>query len=159
MAENVEAGTVEANLAALGLTLPQAVAPVANYVPTVLAGTLLHVSGQLPMQAGKPTVVGTLGAGVTVEDANAGARLCALHVLAQVKAAIGDLAKVKRVVKVVGFVASAPSFGDQPKVVNGASDLFVAALGERGRHARSAVGVAALPFGAAVEVEAIFEIG
>jgi len=152
------AETAEGRLAALELTLPQAVAPVANYVPAVLTGKLLHVSGQLPMENGKLKLVGTLGAGVSVDDANACAKLCALHVLAQVKAAVGDLEKVARLVKVVGFVASTADFGDQPKVVNGASDLFVAVLGERGRHARSSVGVAALPLGAPVEVEAIFEI-
>lgn len=152
------AETVEDRLKAMGLTLPEAVAPVANYVPAVLAGSLLHVSGQLPMENGKPKLVGNLGDGVSVEDAAACARVCALHVLAQVKAAVGDLAKVKRIVKVVGFVASAPGFTDQPKVVNGASDLFVAALGDAGRHARSSVGVAMLPLGVPVEVEAIFEI-
>lgn len=152
------AETVEGRLAALGLTLPQAVAPVANYVPTVRTGNLLHVSGQLPMESGKLKLAGTLGAGVSIEDANACARVCALNLLAQVKAAIGDLEKIVRIVKVVGFVASTADFGDQPKVVNGASDLFVAVLGDRGRHARSAVGVAALPFGAPVEVEAIIEV-
>lgn len=152
------AETVEDRLSALGITLPTPTAPAANYVPTVRCGNQLFVSGQLPMADGKLVATGTLGVDVAIEDAAAMARLCAINVLAQVKAAVGDLGRVVRLVKVTGFVASAPSFGDQPKVMNGASDLFVAALGESGRHARSAVGVAALPFGAPVEVEAIFEI-
>jgi len=152
------AETVEDRLQSLGVTLPTPAAPAANYVPTAISGKQLFVSGQLPMDAGKIAVTGTLGATVSVEDGAAAARLCAINVLAQAKAALGDLGRVVRLVKVVGFVASTADFGDQPKVVNGASDFFVAALGENGRHARSAVGVAALPFGAAVEVEAIFEI-
>lgn len=152
------AETVEDRLSALGITLPTPTAPAANYVPTVRCGNQLFVSGQLPMADGKLVATGTLGVDVAVEDAAALARLCAINVLAQVKAALGDLGRVVRLVKVTGFVASAQSFGDQPKVMNGASDLFVAALGESGRHARSAVGVAALPFGAPVEVEAIFEV-
>jgi len=152
------AETVEDRLSALGITLPTPTAPAANYVPTVRCGNQLFVSGQLPMADGKLVATGTLGVDVAVEDAAALARLCAINVLAQVKAAVGDLGRVVRLVKVTGFVASAQSFGDQPKVMNGASDLFVAALGESGRHARSAVGVAALPFGAPVEVEAIFEV-
>lgn len=152
------AETVEDRLSALGITLPTPTAPAANYVPTVRCGNQLFVSGQLPMADGKLVATGTLGVDVAIEDAAALARLCAINVLAQVKAAVGDLGRVVRLVKVTGFVASAQSFGDQPKVMNGASDLFVAALGESGRHARSAVGVAALPFGAPVEVEAIFEI-
>jgi enamine deaminase RidA (YjgF/YER057c/UK114 family) len=152
------AETAEARLAALGITLPTPAAPAANYVPTVRSGNQLFVSGQLPMEAGKLKATGVLGAGVSAEDGAALARLCAVNVLAQVKAALGDLEAVVRLVKVTGFVASAADFGDQPKVINGASDLFVAALGDKGRHARSAVGVAALPFGAPVEVEAIFEV-
>ncbi len=152
------AGQIDKRLAELGITLPTPAAPAANYVPAVATGNQLFISGQLPMLDGKMQLTGTLGNGPSVEDAVAAARLCAINVLAQVKAATGDLDRVVRLVKVVGFVASAPTFGDQPKVVNGASDLFVDVLGERGKHARSAIGVAALPFGASVEVEAVFEI-
>ena len=152
------AETVEARLKSLGVTLPTPAAPAANYVPTVRSGNQLFISGQLPMADGKIALTGTLGAGVDVAAAADAARLCAVNILAQAKAALGDLEKIVRVVKVVGFVASTPDFGDQPKVVNGASDFLVAALGDKGRHARSAVGVAALPFGAAVEVEAILEV-
>ena len=152
------AGQIDKRLAELGITLPTPAAPAANYVPAVATGNQLFISGQLPIEDGKMQLTGTLGNGPSVEDAAAAARLCAINVLAQVKAATGDLDRVVRLVKVVGFVASAPTFGDQPKVVNGASDLFVDVLGERGKHARSAIGVAALPFGASVEVEAVFEI-
>lgn len=151
------AGTIEARLAELGVTLPDAPAPAANYVPAVLSGSTIYVSGQLPVGA-NGLVKGTLGAGVSVEDGYEAAKLCAINILAQVKKAAGDLDRIVRVVKISGFVASAPDFFDQPKVVNGASDFLAEALGEKGRHARSAVGVAALPLGAAVEVEAIVEI-
>jgi enamine deaminase RidA (YjgF/YER057c/UK114 family) len=124
----------------------------------VITGSYAYVSGQLPIDASGLTLSGHLGDGVAVEAAQDAARLCAINVLAQLSAALGGFDRVIRLVKVVGFVASAPGFGDQPKVVNGASDFFVEAMGDAGRHARSAVGVAALPFGAAVEVEAIFEI-
>lgn len=152
------AGNIEKTLAELGVTLPQAVAPAANYVPAVKSGNMLYVSGQLPIGPEGLTLKGTLGAGVSIEDAQAAAKLCAINILAQAKAAVGDLDNIVRIVKLTGFVASTADFGDQPKIVNGASDFMVAALGEKGRHARSAVGVAALPFGAAVEVEAIIEI-
>jgi enamine deaminase RidA (YjgF/YER057c/UK114 family) len=152
------AGNTDKRLAELGIELPSPNPPAANYVPVVVTGNQLFVSGQLPIGPEGMTLTGRLGAGVEVDDAHAAARLCAINVLAQVKVALGDLDRVVRLVKVVGFVASDAAFGDQPKVINGASDLFVDVLGERGRHARSAVGVAALPFGAAVEVEAIFEI-
>ena len=152
------AGEIEAKLAELGVTLPQPVAPVANYVPAVLSGNLLHISGQLPIGPEGLSLKGALGAGVTVEDAQAAAKLCAINILAQAKAAVGDLDKIVRVVKLGAFVASTADFFDQPKVVNGASDFMVAALGDKGRHARSAVGVAALPLGAAVEIDAILEI-
>ncbi|PZQ11640.1 MAG: hypothetical protein DI565_18045 [Ancylobacter novellus] len=151
------AGTIEARLAELGVTLLDAPAPAANYVPAVLSGSTIYVSGQLPVGA-NGLVKGTLGAGVSVEDGYEAAKLCAINILAQVKKAAGDLDRIVRVVKISGFVASAPDFFDQPKVVNGASDFLAEALGEKGRHARSAVGVAALPLGAAVEVEAIVEI-
>ncbi|GLK55599.1 enamine deaminase RidA (YjgF/YER057c/UK114 family) [Methylopila capsulata] len=152
------AGQIEAKLAELGVTLPSPNPPAANYVPAVLSGSYLYVSGQLPIDANGLTLKGTLGAGVSIEDAQEAAKLCAINILAQARAVLGDLDRVVRVVKLVGFVASTADFGDQPKVVNGASDFMVAALGDKGRHARSAVGVAALPFGAAVEVEAIIEI-
>ncbi|PPD46065.1 MAG: hypothetical protein CTY15_01360 [Methylocystis sp.] len=146
-------------LAALGLVLPPAAAPVANYVPFARTGNLLFVSGQLPMGAGgvDPSHKGKLGAGVSLEDGQAAARQAALNVLAQANAAVGGLAKLKAV-RIGGYVNSAPNFGQLPQVVNGASDLFAAVLGENGRHARFAVGVAQLPLDAAVEVEGIFEI-
>lgn len=152
------AGQTDKRLAELGITLPTPAAPAANYVPAVLSGNQLFVSGQLPMADGKVTITGQLGDGVDVEKAREAAKLCAVHVLAQAKAVLGDLDRVVRLVKVTGFIASHPSFAEQPKIVNGASDFFVEVLGDRGRHARSSVGVAALPFGASVEVEAIFEI-
>ncbi|WP_315703285.1 MULTISPECIES: RidA family protein [unclassified Bradyrhizobium] len=153
------AGTVEQNLAAQGITLPQPAAPVANYVPFVRSGNLLFVSGQVCFGAdGNLIAKGKLGAGVSVEDGAAAARGCAINLLAQVKAAVGDLEKVVRVVRLGGFVNSAPDFLDGPKVLNGASDLMVAVFGDKGRHARTTVGVAALPADAAVEVEGVFEI-
>lgn len=152
------AGKIAQRLAELGIELPAAAAPVANYVPTVRTGNQLFVSGQISRDAAGVTVEGKLGGGLSVEEGREAARLCAINLIAQVKAALGDLEKVVRVIKLVGFVNSAPEFTDQPKVVNGASDLLVDVFGERGRHARSAVGVAALPLGAAVEVEAIFEV-
>ncbi|MCC4243668.1 RidA family protein [Stappia indica] len=151
-------GQIEARIAELGITLPQAAAPAANYVPFVRTGNQLFISGQIPMGSDGIQFQGKLGAGTSIEDGQAAARLCAINLLAQAKAALGDLDKVVRLVKIVGFVNSAPDFGDQPKVMNGASDFLVEALGDRGRHARSAVGVAGLPFGVAVEVEAVFEV-
>jgi enamine deaminase RidA (YjgF/YER057c/UK114 family) len=153
------AGTVEQKLASQGITLPEAPNPVANYVPFVRTGNLLFVSGQVCFDAdGKLIAKGKLGAGVTVEQGNAAARGCAVNLLAQVKAALGDLDKVARVVRLGGFVNSAPDFLDGPKVLNGASDLMVAAFGDKGRHARTTVGVASLPADAAVEVEGVFEV-
>ena len=149
--------TVEARLAELGLALPQAAAPVAAYVPTVEAGGLLHVSGQLPFIDGK-LVTGRLGKDVSLEEGNAAAQACGLMILAQVKAALGSLDRVERVVKLGAFISSAKDFTDQPKVANGASELMVAAFSDAGKHARSAVGVPVLPLGAAVEVDAIFAI-
>jgi enamine deaminase RidA (YjgF/YER057c/UK114 family) len=152
------AGRYETKLAELGVTLPDAPPPAANYVPFVVVGDLVHVSGQISAgPAGQ--IKGRLGETMSIEDGAAAARACAISLLAQVKAACGgDLDRLVRVVKLVGFVSSTPDFGDQPKVVNGASDFMVAVLGDAGRHARSAVGVAALPFGVAVEVEGIFQI-
>jgi enamine deaminase RidA (YjgF/YER057c/UK114 family) len=146
-----------ARLAELGLELPSVAAPLAAYVPAVQTGNLVYVSGQVPIVDGKVLATGKVGAEVTTEEAAALARRCALNALAAVDALVG-LARVVRVVKVVGFVAAAPGFTDVPLVINGASELFGDVLGEAGRHARSAVGVAELPRGVPVEVEAIFEV-
>lgn len=152
-------GRIDARLKDLALDLPAAAPAVANYVPFVQTGTLVFVSGQLPMVGGKPEVQGRLGESVATEDGVRAARLCALNLLAQVKAACGgDLDRVRRVVRLAGFVACTPDFTDQPKVINGASDLMVAVLGDAGRHARVAVGAPSLPLNAAVEIEGIFEI-
>lgn len=152
------AGKIDARLAELGTTLPQATAPVANYVPYVVSGKLVHISGQITMENGELKFVGKLGKDYDVETGQKAARLCALNLIAQLKSAIGDLDKVTRVVKLNAFVNSAPEFTDQPKVVNGASDTMVEVFGEVGKHARSAVGVASLPLGVAVEIDGIFEI-
>jgi len=153
------AGMVEQKLAALGISLPKPAAPIANYVPFVRTGNMLIVSGQVCFGAdGKLVAKGQLGGAVTIEDGQKAARACAINLLAQVKAALGDLDKVVRVVRLGGFINSAPGFTDGPKVMNGASDLMVEALGDKGRHARSTVGVAALPADAAVEVEGQFEV-
>ena len=149
---------IEARLAELGVTLPDAPAPAANYVPFVAVGNLLHVSGQIS-QGPEGFIKGRLGADMTVEQGAEAARRCAISLLAQVRRACdGDLSRLVRVVKLTGFVNSTPDFTDQPKVINGASDFLVAALGDAGRHARSAVSAASLPFGVAVEIEGIFEI-
>jgi len=149
---------IEERLKTLGLTLPDAPAPAANYVPYVLSGNTLYVSGQISMMDGE-LIKGKVGADLDVEQGAAAAMACALSLLAQVKAACGgDLGRLKRVVKLVGFVNSLGNFTDQPKVINGASDLMVAVLGDKGRHARSAVSAAALPLGVAVEIEGIFEV-
>ena len=154
------AGSVDDALAKLGITLPTPAAPVANYVPFVRTGNLLTVSGQLCFGPdGKLVATGQLGGAVSMEDGAKAARACAINLLAQVKAAVGNLDKVVRVVRLGGFINSAPGFGDGPKVMNGASDLMVEVFGDKGRHARSTVGVAALPANAAVEVEGLFEIG
>jgi enamine deaminase RidA (YjgF/YER057c/UK114 family) len=153
------AGTIDARLAQLGITLPSAAAPAANYVPAVRSGNLLFVAGQVPVLDGKDQVVGKLGGGVTLEQGQHAARVCALNVIAQVRAALGgDLDRVVRCVRLGGFVNSTPEFADQPKVVNGASDLMVEVFGDAGRHARAAVGCASLPRNVAVEVDAIFEV-
>jgi len=144
-------------LAELGLTLPEVVPPVAAYVPAVQSGAYVYVSGQLPISSGELLATGKVGAEVTAEQARDLARQCALNVLAAIDALVG-LEYVVKVVKVVGFVASAPGFTGQPTVVNGASELFGEVFGEAGRHARSAVGVAELPLAAPVEVEAIVEV-
>jgi enamine deaminase RidA (YjgF/YER057c/UK114 family) len=148
----------ETRLAELGVTLPEAAAPAANYVAFVRVGDMVHVSGQLPMADGA-LVTGKLGADLGVTEGVAAARLCAISLLAQVRRACdGDLDRLVRVVKLVGFVNSTAEFADQPKVINGASDFMVEALGDAGRHARSAVSAAALPFGVAVEIEGLFQI-
>jgi len=153
------AGIVEKKLQELGITLKEPTAPVANYVPFVRTGNLLMVSGQICFDGqGKLVATGRLGDSVSLEDGQKAARACAINLLAQVKAAIGDLDKVARVVRLGGFVNSAPGFVDGPKVLNGASDVMVAAFGDKGKHARSTVGVAALPADAAVEVEGLFEV-
>jgi enamine deaminase RidA (YjgF/YER057c/UK114 family) len=151
-------GKIEARLAELGLTLPAAPNPVANYVPFAITGNLLFISGQIS-KAGDGTIVsGTLGSDVTLENGQAAARLCALNILAQAKAALGDLDRIAQVVRLTGFVAATAAFTDHPKVVNGASDLMVEVLGDKGKHTRAAVGVASLPMGSAVEVDAILAI-
>jgi len=152
------AGTVEKKLSELGIALAEPAAPVANYVPFVRSGNLLMVSGQICLDGGKLVARGQLGGGVSTEDGQKAARACAVNLLAQVKAALGDLDKVLRVVRLGGFVNSAPGFVDGPKVMNGASDLMVAVFGEKGRHARTTVGVSALPLDAAIEVEGLFEV-
>ncbi|NIY66601.1 RidA family protein [Streptomyces malaysiensis] len=151
-------GTVEGRLAGLGLKLPEVAAPLASYVPAVGTGPYVYTSGQLPLVEGKLGVTGKVGAEVTPEEAKELARVCALNALAAVKSVVGDLDRIVRVVKVVGFVASAPDFTGQPGVVNGASELLGEALGDAGVHARSAVGVAVLPLDAPVEVEIQVEV-
>lgn len=153
------AGRIDGRLKELGIELPTAGKPVANYVPTVRTGDLLFVSGQVALKDSQPTFVGKLGKEFTLEQGQQAARLCAMNVLAQVKAALdGDLDRVKRCCKLTVFVNSVDDFKDQPKVANGASDLLVEVLGDAGRHTRSAVGVNVLPLDLAVEVEAIFEV-
>jgi enamine deaminase RidA (YjgF/YER057c/UK114 family) len=144
---------VETRLAELGLTLPPVATPVAAYVPAILQGELVHTSGQLPFQGGQLAATGKVGAEVDPAQAAELAALCAVNALAAVKSVIGDLDRVEQVVKVVGFVASDPSFTGQPQVINGASELLGQVFGEAGAHARSAVGVAVLPMDAPVEVE------
>ena len=150
--------TPEERLAALGLTLPEVAAPVAAYVPAVRTGSYVYTSGQLPMVGGALVATGKVGAEIDAETAKGLARTCALNAMAAVKSVVGDLSKVTRVVKVVGFVASAPGFTGQPVVVNGASELLGEVFGEAGQHARSAVGVAVLPLDAPVEVEVVVEV-
>lgn len=152
------AGTVEARIAELGLTLPDVVPPLAAYQPAVRSGAYVYTSGQLPMVEGRLGVTGKVGGEVTAEEAKDLARVCALNALAAVKSVVGDLDRIARVVKVVGFVASAPDFTGQPGVINGASELLGEVLGDKGVHARSAVGVAVLPLDAPVEVEVQVEL-
>lgn len=150
--------TIESRLTELGITLPDAPAPAANYVPFVITGSHVYISGQIS-QTPAGLTKGRLGLDLAVEQGADAARSCAISILAQLKKAVGgDWTRVVRAVKLVGFVNSTPDFTDQPKVINGASDLMVAVLGDAGRHARSAVSAASLPLGVAVEIEAIFEI-
>lgn len=149
---------IEARLAELGVELPAASAPAANYVPFVQVGDTVYISGQVSMSGGQFTI-GKLGADMSIDDGVAAAKTCAIGLLAQLKAACGgDLGRLVRAVKLTGFVNSTPDFGDQPAVINGASDFLVEVLGEAGRHSRSAVSAASLPFGVAVEIEGIFQI-
>lgn len=151
--------TIETRLKDLGITLPEAAAPAAAYVPFVQSGNLLFTSGQLPLENGKLVSTGLVGRDITLEQAQNAAKACAINVLAQAKAALGgDLSRIKRILKITVFVASVPEYTEQHLVANGASILFVEVLEEAGKHARSAVGMASLPFNAPVEVEAIIEV-
>lgn len=149
--------TIEKRLLELGVELPKPAAPAANYLPFVQSGPFIFTSGQLPMKDGKLMAMGTLGGDLGTEAGKLAAKWCAVNVLAAAKTALDDLEKMKRIVKITVFVASAPDFNEQHLVANGASDFLVAALGDRGRHARSAVGMAALPMNAPVEIEAVIE--
>jgi enamine deaminase RidA (YjgF/YER057c/UK114 family) len=152
-------GQIDKRLQELGITLPVPAKPVANYVGWVKTGNLVYTAGQVPLKDGKIEYQGKLGKDYTVEQGAAAARICAINVVAQLKDAVGgDLDRIKRIVKVVGFVNGVPDFADHPKVVNGASDLLVEIFGDKGRHARSAVGSGSLPVNVAVEVEAVAEI-
>jgi enamine deaminase RidA (YjgF/YER057c/UK114 family) len=153
------AGEVDARLAELGIEVPEAAAPVANYVGYVQSGNMVFVSGQVPLVDGAFKYQGKVGAEFSVEDGQEAARICAINIVAQLKAACGgDLDRVQRIVKLGGFVNSTPEFTDQPKVINGASDLMVAVFGDKGRHTRAAVSAGSLPLGVAVEIDAIAEI-
>ena len=150
--------TAEDKLNSLGITLPPPPAPAGSYVPVVISQNLAFIAGQIPTEAGQVKFKGKLGKDVTLEDGQQAARLCTINALAQLKSKLGDLDMVKRVVKVTGFVNCDPSFTDQPKVINGASDLLVQIFGEKGKHARAAVGVSSLPLDSAVEIEFIIEV-
>lgn len=151
--------SIAARVAELGLSLPPAPSPSANYVPYVVSGNLVYVSGQLPLKDGTAQYVGRVGESLTIEDGYASARLCALNVVAQVAAAVGDrLSRVKRCVNVTVFVNAVPDFTEHPRIANGASDLFVEVFGEPGRHSRAAIGMGSLPRLSATEVQAVFEI-
>ncbi len=154
----LSAMSVEAKIAELGLELPPAPSPAGNYVPTVRVGNLVYVAGTLPMLKGEITHRGQVGKEQTVESGYEAAKVCALNTISALKAAVGDLGKVKRIVLVNGFVNAIPNFADSPAVINGASDLFVAAFGEKGKHARAAVAVAGLPKEAAAEIQVVAEV-
>ena len=151
-------GDIEARLQALDLVLPEVASPLADYVPYLHLNGQLHISGQLPFETGKIAVAGTLGAGLEVADGQKAARLCALNILAQAKAALGDLDRIVQLLRLSGYVNAATGFSDHPKVINGASELMVKVLGPKGRHTRIAVGCSSLPLGAAVEVDALFAV-
>ncbi|MCC6935753.1 MAG: RidA family protein [Thermomicrobiales bacterium] len=150
--------SIEARIAELGLEVPESPSPIANYVRYVQVGNLLYLSGSGPTRDGKPAYVGQVPTDVSVEEAYDAARIVALNLLGSAKEALGDLNRIKRIVKVLGMVNSAPGFGEQPKVINGFSDLMVEIFGENGRHARSAVGMAGLPNNIPVEIEMILEV-
>ncbi|MFW2391680.1 MAG: RidA family protein [Alphaproteobacteria bacterium] len=152
------AGNIEARLKALDLTLPEAKAAIGSYVPFVHMNGQLLISGQLPMNDGGIAIAGTLGEGVGLTQGQEAAKLCALNILAQAKAALGDLDRIVQLLRLNGFVNATPGFADHPKVINGASDLMVEILGDKGRHTRIAVGCSSLPLNAAVEIDAIFAI-
>jgi len=152
------AGAIETKLQELGLELPSAAAPAANYVPFQLSGQQLFISGQLPLISGGPEYKGKLGADVDVETAEQAAKACALNILAQAKAALGDLDRIQQVLRLGGFVNCTPDFTDHPEVINGASNFLVEVFGDKGRHTRFAVGVASLPRGVAVEIDALLAI-
>ncbi len=149
---------IEEKLSSLGIALPSPPAPAGSYVPVVITGNLVFVAGQIPLEAGQVKFKGKVGKDLPIEAGQEAARLCTINALAQLKAALGSLDRIKQVVKVTGFVNCEQSFADQPKVINGASDLLVQVFAEKGRHARAAVGVGSLPLGSAVEVEFIVEI-
>lgn len=152
-------GQIDSKIKELGLSLPEAIKPAANYVPYTVTGKTVYVSGMLPLEGGKPQFIGKVGADISLEDAQTCAQLCGLNILAHLKNACdGDLDRVARVLRMGIFVNSTPDYTDQPKVANGVSDLMVGLFGEKGHHARFAVGVAQLPFGVAVEVDATFEL-
>lgn len=151
------AGNIENHLKSMGITLPTPSTPAANYVPFVMSRNLLTISGQVPVGPEGLEFQGKLGDSYDVETGQKAARLCAINILAQAKAALGDLDRIVKMVKITGYVNAAPDFGDHPAVINGASDLLVEALGDKGKHARAAVGMSSLPFGVAVEVDAIIE--
>ena len=152
------AGRIDARLQELGIELPTPAAPVANYVATVVSGNLIFVSGQVTVEGGEFKHIGKLGAGISVEEGRAAARLCGINIIAQVRQALGgDLDRVTRVVKLGGFVNSTPDFTQQPQVINGVSDLMVEVFGDAGRHARAAVSAGSLPMGVSVEVDAVVE--
>jgi enamine deaminase RidA (YjgF/YER057c/UK114 family) len=152
------AGKIDARLKELGISLPAAAAPAANYVPFVLTGNQIWIAGQITFWDGKLKYRGKVGADVSVEDGVAAARVCGLNILAQAKAALGDLDRIVQCLRLNGFVNAAPDFVDHPKVINGASNLIVEILGDKGRHTRIAVGCASLPLGAAVEIDAVFAV-
>jgi len=152
------ADDIERILAEKGLTLPSPAAPAGSYVPVVRSGNLLFVAGQIPLGPNGLEYIGRCGDSISIEDAQKAAAMCALNILAQVKAATGSLDAIVRIVRLGGFVNSTPTFGDHPKVINGASDLLVELLGDKGKHARAAVGVANLPFGVSVEIDATGEV-